>query len=57
MSIEDRRRYRLRHIQPRAPSSRALWARVALYTVLLVVILVMQSGIGRSAAGCVDIFK
>lgn len=50
------RRYRLRSNRPRPPSSRALWMRVALYTGILVVILVLQQQIGDRAASCLAFF-
>ena len=37
-------------------SKRALWMRVALYTFLLVVVLVAQDWIGKSAGSCFAIF-
>ena len=48
------RRYYLRG--PKPPSNRALWARVALYAVLLAAILIAQHEIGNKAASCLALF-
>ena len=50
------RRYGLRHVRTPLPSTRALWARVGFYVVILIGVLLLQQSIGDKAAGCLGVF-